>query len=294
MAGYSIRDLERLSGIKAHTIRMWEKRYGIIEPKRTSTNIRYYTNEELKKILNIAILNNNGLKISKIVQMPLDKLHQKVVEIASHEIREDIQIESLVLAMIDLDETRMEKILSSCIIRLGFEKTMLSVIYPFFQKVGILWQTGSIIPAQEHFISNLIRQKLIVAIDGQSLKDNKNAKKFLLFLPENEFHELGLLFYAFLIKKNGHKLIYLGQSVPLHDLVDISERLQPDYLCTSFLGMTSCQLMNSYLDDLLKIIPGVPIILCNRIADTSQLVQSKRLVFNLHPEEFRKKFALES
>ena len=135
VGNYSIKDIERISGIKAHTLRIWEKRYGIIEPKRTETNIRFYTNEELKKILNISILNNYGIKISKIVGLSGEELHRKVIEISTEEVEESLQIESLVIAMVEVDESRFEKILANCTLRLGFEQTVLNIIYPFFKKV---------------------------------------------------------------------------------------------------------------------------------------------------------------
>ena len=234
MSEYSIRELEKLSGIKAHTIRIWEKRYNLISPKRTSTNIRFYSDEDLKKILNISMLNRNGLKISKIAGMNRDELTNQVSVVAGDIWSFETQIESLLLATIDLDEKMFEKILSKCIIQMGFEDTIINVVYPFLNRIGILWQTGNINPAQEHFISNLIRQKLIVAIDGIILRDNHDCKKFILFLPDGELHEIALLFIYYLIKKRGHKAIYLGQSVPMDDVRSVYDVFEPDYLVTYF------------------------------------------------------------
>ena len=166
MANYSIRDLENFTGIKAHTLRIWEKRYNIVKPKRTCTNIRYYDDEDLKKLLNISILNRNGIKISNIVEMSDQAISEKVMSFASTKTDTDTQVESLVVAMIDLDERKFEKIFTTAVLRLGFEETVLRILYPFFERIGILWQIGTISPAQEHFISNLIRQKLIVAREG--------------------------------------------------------------------------------------------------------------------------------
>ncbi len=234
MARYSIKDLEKLSGIKAHTLRIWEKRYKLVDPKRTETNIRYYDDEDMKKILNITFLNRNGLKISQIAQLDNFEIKAKITDITrTHNDPESI-IDSLVMSMIELDENKFDKILSTTILKSGFEKTVLYSIYPFFERIGILWQTGAINPAQEHFISNLIRQKLIVAIDGIFNEQNPESKRFILFLPEGELHEIGLLFYYYLLKKRGHRVIYLGQSVPFKDLATVIEIRPCDFLMTSF------------------------------------------------------------
>ena len=285
---YSIKDIERLSGIKAHTIRIWEKRYGVIEPQRTDTNIRYYDNEELKKILNIAILNNYGVKISKIVGLSAEELRQKVLEISNEDVEENLQIESLVIAMVEVDESRFEKILANCTLRLGFEQTILRIVYPFFRKVGVLWQAGAINPAQEHFISNLIRQKLIVAIDSQGMMVKENPKRFLLFLPEGELHELGLLFYSYIIQKAGHKVVYLGQSVPIDDVLSVNNQNPADYIITSLMGTASMEGVNDKLNEILRHFPNTPLILSNRIEDPSKIDSHKNLTVNTSLEDFKK------
>ena len=236
MATYSIKDLERLSGIKAHTIRMWEKRYRLISPKRTATNIRHYCDSELKKLLNISLLNRNGIKISKLASLSTEELNEKINQLTYSPRDSESIIEHLALSMIELDEPRLEKILAKAIMQLGFEETIIKVLYPFLTKIGVMWQTGIINPAQEHYISHLIRRKLLVAIDGLMTSSNPASKKFVLFLPEGEYHELGLLFYYYLIKRRGHQVIYLGQSVPLNDLVETG-RLKPlSYLVTAFVS----------------------------------------------------------
>lgn len=285
---YSIKDLERLSGIKAHTLRIWEKRYGIIVPSRTETNIRFYTDEELRKVLNIAILNNYGIKISKIVGLNPEELREKVVEIGNEDVSEQVQVERLVVSMVEMDESRFEKILVNCTIRLGFEETMMKVIYPFFKKVGILWQTGAINPAQEHFISHLIRQKLIVAIDGQGMMSKENSKKFLLFLPEGELHEIGLLFYSYLIQKSGHKVIYLGQSVPVDDVVAVNAVSPADYILTSVMSLCNSEDINALLEKILTSFTEQKVIITNKIENTEDLIQHKRLMLNIAPTEFKK------
>lgn len=287
MGKYSIKDIERISGIKAHTLRIWEKRYGIIAPNRTDTNIRYYDNDQLRKILNIAILNNYGIKISKIVGLTAEELHQRVIEISSEEVEENLQIESLVIAMVEVDEARFEKILSNCTLRLGFEQTVINIFYPFFKKVGILWQAGAINPAQEHFISNLIRQKLIVAIDSQGMMVKEGARRFMLFLPEGELHELGLLFYSYLIQKAGHKVIYLGQSVPLDDAVKVQEHNPADYIITSALSYNSTEDLNKLLCKVLDLFPDQQVILTNRVENEEEMTDNDRLVFNQSLPKFK-------
>ena len=226
MAKYSIRDLENLSGVKAHTIRIWEKRYNLVEPMRTSTNIRYYCDKDLKKLLNISILNKNGFKISEIANLNKEELNDKVIHLINEAKDYDSRIESLIVAMIELDELKFEKILNQTIIKFGFEKTITDTIYPFLERIGVLWQIGNVNPAQEHFISNLIRQKLIVAIDGLLQSDKNSTKQVILFLPEGELHEISLLVYHYFLKKKGYKIIYLGQSVPFEDLIEV-ERIKP-------------------------------------------------------------------
>ncbi|WP_305982348.1 MerR family transcriptional regulator [Roseivirga thermotolerans] len=232
MANYSIKDLEHLSGIKAHTLRIWEQRYGLINPKRTDTNIRFYDQDDLKLILNVSLLKDNGFKISKIAQMSKEEMHETVLEIADKATSFADQIYGLTLAMIDLDEQRFEKIISSNTLKIGFERTMLNIIYPFLTKIGIMWITDSINPAQEHFISNLIRQKVIVAIDGQYETYDEEAKKYMLFLPEGELHELSLLFANYLIRARGNRVVYLGQNMPFQDLQVAFNAYKPDYLLT--------------------------------------------------------------
>ena len=232
MGQYSIKELEQLSGIKAHTIRIWEKRHKIIEPSRTATNIRYYSDLDLKKLINVSLLNTYGIKISKIADMSLDDVNKKVLEISELQNDKGVHIDQMVIAMIDMEEELFEKILNNLILRFGFEKTITEIIYPFLEKIGILWQTQNITPAHEHFISNLIRQKIIVAIDGLPIPP-KTSKKILLFLPEGEMHELGLLFYHFLIRKSGYRTYYLGQNVPHEDLISVYKVHQPDFMLTS-------------------------------------------------------------
>lgn len=246
MSNYSIKDLEQLSGIKAHTLRIWEQRYNLLNPRRTDTNIRHYDDADLKLILNVAVLNSNGFKISKIAAMSAVDISEEIIKLTDRSLDYNDQIQALTICMIEMDEDRFEKVLSTIILKMGFEDTVLNVVYPFLTKIGILWQTGSISPAQEHFISNLVRQKLIVAIDGELGKTF--GKTFMLFLPEGELHELSLLFSSYLIKKHGHKVIYLGQSTPKADLISVYKTLNPDFLLTVITSSPNGDKVQDYVD----------------------------------------------
>jgi len=231
-AHYSIKDLEKLTGIKAHTLRIWEKRYNILNPERTDTNIRYYSDFDLKKLLNISLLNKHGYKISLLASLNDGDLNDKVLSLTQNDAVNELQLDSLLTAMIELDESKFDKIISNAIIHHGFEETLSRVIHPLFEKIGILWQTGTINPAHEHFISNLIRQKILVAIDGIIHNGSISPKTFFVFLPDGEWHELGLLIYSYFIKKAGHKIIYFGQSLPFPALAEAARSTDPDYLFT--------------------------------------------------------------
>jgi MerR family transcriptional regulator, light-induced transcriptional regulator len=245
---YSIKDLEQLSGIKAHTLRIWEQRYDLLSPKRTDTNIRFYDDADLKLILNVALLNDNGFKISKIAGMSEAEMREEVIKLTEKSLTHDDQIHALTICMIEMDEERFDKVLSTNILKIGFEQTMMNIIYPFMSKIGVLWQTGAINPSQEHFISNLVRQKLIVAIDGQIYKGG--GKKFLLYLPEGELHEISILFAAYLIKARGHKVIYLGQNTPSEDLLAVYKLHNPEFLLTVITTSPSSEYIQEYIDAL--------------------------------------------
>lgn len=250
MGHYSIKELEKLSGIKAHTIRIWEKRYGVIKPTRTDTNIRVYCDTELKKLLNVAILNNHGHKISKIAKLKQDEICGELERLNAVDETFQVQIDSLVVAMVDLDRRKFEKILADSTLKIGFEDTAIKILYPFLQKVGVMWQTDDINPAQEHFISSLIIQKLYVAIDQAYQPEELGAKVALMYLPEGEYHEMGLLFYRYLMKKRGYETIYLGQSVPYNDLLKVVKAHNPDMIVTAFVASIPEEKLQNYLTSL--------------------------------------------
>ncbi|PLX08792.1 MAG: helix-turn-helix-type transcriptional regulator [Marinilabiliales bacterium] len=230
---YSIKDLENISGIKAHTIRIWEQRYNIFNPVRTKTNIRFYKDQDLKKLLNISVLINNGSKISKLKDLSYKEINDRVIATTDKDASDTVK--SLLVSMINFDNTSFNKIIEDCIVDIGFEDCLELHIYPMFIKIGLLWQTNSINPAHEHFVSNILRQKLFNSIDNLE-EPKKNAKKFLLFLPEFEQHEISLLYSYYLIKKNGHNVIYLGQNTPDIDVVKAAEIIKHDFLLTFFIS----------------------------------------------------------
>ena len=272
MIKYSIKDLEKLTGIKAHTIRIWEKRYNVVCPHRTNTNIRFYTDGDLKRLLNVSILNRNGFKISNIVRLSKEEINLSVMETSGSSLNFESQIENLVIAMIDLDEIKFERAISNSILKLGFEDTITNIIYPFLEKIGILWLIGTINPAHEHFITNLIRQKLIIAIDAENTSLLPYSKTFVLFLPEGELHELNLLFYSFLIKKRGHRVIYLGQSLPVEDLQQVRLIAHPDFLVTTITSALSGKELQLYIKSLSGLFPDLTILLGgNQIIELPEL-----------------------
>ncbi len=231
MNAFTIKDLELLSGIKAHTIRIWEQRYTFLKPQRTDTNIRYYTNDELKTVLNIALLNKYGFKISHIDRMSHPEMKDKIISLSQSQAQQERVINDLIHCMIDLKIEEFEAILDNHIELKGIEKTITYIIFPFLERIGILWVTNHINPAQEHLVTNIIRQKLIVGIDAADTHLSVN-KTVLLFLPEGEHHELGLLFMYFLLKSRGIKVLYLGANVPMKDVEFVANLKHPAFLYT--------------------------------------------------------------
>lgn len=276
MRKYSISDIEGLIGIKAHTIRAWEIRYNLVPPKRTPTNIRYYDEEDLKMLLNIVALNENGYKISKIAQMNRKKISDLVLQLKTDWSNESVQLINLSNATIKYDELAFSKILASCITEMGLTKTMDQVLFPFMKRIGMLWQIGAIDPAHEHFAANLIRDRLIVEIDKVEKVSNKHAKRFLLFLPEAELHETGLLFARYLLKNCGHETLYLGQEIPYSDLKKVIESYKPDY---AFIVLTSLNLGKDINKILGKVIENlsVPLIVAGSLISEYDIVVNDQL-----------------
>lgn len=265
MNAFTIKDLENLSGIKAHTIRIWEQRYSFLKPKRTDTNIRYYNTAELKSILNIALLNKYGYKISHIDKMSAEEVRQKVVTLAHSEAQQERLINELVQYMVDLDIDRFEEVLNQYIATAGTDKAILHLIFPFLDKIGILWVTNYVTAAQEHLVTNIIRQKLIVGIEQAGSRQVIN-KRVVLFLPEGEHHELGLLYMHYLLRNRGVQVIYLGANVPVKDMEFLTTLKKPDYLYTHLTSITGNFSLDKFLQTVHKRLPGVPLIVSGQLA----------------------------
>lgn len=260
MAIYSIKDLEKLCGIKAHTLRIWEQRYSLIQPQRTKTNIRFYQDEDLQFLLHIALLNRNGIKISKIAKMSKQEISERVADISEVDIQSDNQLDALTLSMIEMDDSKFNKIVATNIEQIGFEETILKVVYPFLEKLNVLWLTGSIKPIQENFITFLIRQKIIVAID--QLPEPKNTDdKFIIYLPEGENDELSLHLMHYLLKKRNFKTINLGKDISIHDLIDAHHICKPAFIYTMISESYSDQPVKNYVDELERHFPDCKIML---------------------------------
>jgi DNA-binding transcriptional MerR regulator len=258
MVVYSITDLEQLSGVKAHTLRIWEKRYSILNPKRTKTNIRYYLDEDLKHLLNIALLNKHGIKISKIAEMSSGQIQKKVAEITEIDESFEGQIDSLTISVLELDDEKCTKIIDKKIEELGFTKTMTDVIYPLLDKTAMMWLTGSIKAIHEKFISSLIRRKCIAEIDKLPHSDRNS---FLIYLPKGETNELSLLFLHYLIREQGHKVISAGSDVDIYDLMEAKDFCSPDFIFTILNEISITDDMKKQMQMLCEVYPESKLIL---------------------------------
>jgi MerR family transcriptional regulator, light-induced transcriptional regulator len=257
---FTIKELESLSGIKAHTIRIWEQRYHFLKPSRTQTNIRRYSNDELKDLLTVALLNKYGYKISKIDSMSYEQRKKAVMELSGQEASTERLVNKMIGYMIDMRNTDFEKLINDHINEYGIEKTITEIIFYFLERVGILWHTNHILPVQEHIVSNIVRQKILSAIDDLPLV-HKQEPVFLLFLPEDEHHEMGLLFVYYLLRKKRLPVIYLGSSVPMKDIQFLYENRTPDYLYLHLTSFPRKHDLTKYLSTLSHKFPGAKILL---------------------------------
>lgn len=232
MTRYSMSQVETITGIKSHTIRKWEQRYSFIKPNRTDTNIRYYSDDMLRKLLNVSVLLRNGYRVSAIDEMTDEEVNNRVNEIviAAGHGPEDV-INSLLVTTLDMKEADFEQIFRNQILRHGLLNTLVEVIYPFLNQVGVFWGTNKLIPAQEHFITNLIRHKLIAAIDMLPQPD-EHARRILMFLPQDEYHDLGLLLSNYIARNLGYRVYYLGQNVPEENIRQAFQISQAHLLLT--------------------------------------------------------------
>jgi DNA-binding transcriptional MerR regulator len=286
MNSFTIKDIENLSGVKAHTIRIWEQRYHFLKPQRTGTNIRYYNNDELKTILNISLLNKYGFKISHIDKMSAEEIKAKLVSLTQHDAQQEVIINQLVSHMVDFDIDSFEELLADQIGQKGIDNVVNSIIFPFLEKIGILWITNNINPAQEHLVTNIIRQKLLVAIEKAVPQVHSN-KIALLFLPEGEYHELGLLYVYYLLRKHGVKVLYLGADVPIADLVFIVNAKKPDYAYTHLTSLANSLNVERFLNAVHAKISNTPILVSGPIAATYKKSVPSNIHFKKSLQEVR-------
>jgi len=284
---YSIHDLDKLSGIKAQTIRVWERRYKIVTPQRTGTNRRRYDDNDLRRIINISILRKNGFKISEIARFSSSEIEQKVAFLSKEVFSSDTQIDSLVVLMVEKNEKGVNDLLIRSMMNMGMEETMTTVVFPFFKRIGIMWQTGSVDIGSEHFISNIFRQKLISSIDSLSPVLKPKRKKIILFLPENELHEIGLLFFQYVIKKMGHESLYLGQSTPLFTVVSLSNQWKADMIITGLMSGFPDLKIDDYLMMLVESFPNQKILVAGELAKSATKLKYKHIFPLLTVEDLK-------
>jgi len=252
---FSIRDLENLSGIKAHTIRIWEKRYNLLAPERTSTNIRTYSLASLQKLLNITLLYNSGYKISKIAKIPETELPVAVRELVAKNSTKNHAINAFKLSMINFDLALFQNTYNSLLQDRSFRDIFWEIFVPLLTELGLLWQTDTISPSHEHFISNLIKQKIYTSTEKiQAVEPTKTDKVFVLFLPENEIHELGLLFVNYELLLRGYKTIYLGQTMPLESLTDLQKYYSNLHFLSYFTVIPTKDDIAQYVEEFTKVL----------------------------------------
>jgi DNA-binding transcriptional MerR regulator len=283
MTIYPVSQVESMTGIKAHTLRIWERRYQFLKPQRTETNIRYYSDEQLKKLINISILNRNGYRISKLDKMTEEDIHNKVSDIlndSDKSLEDDIQ--GLTLAMLEMDEEKFNQIYQGHIIRKGLLRTITDVIYPFLTHVGVLWITNKTYPAQEHFITNLVRQKIISAIESYTRVPD-GAPSIVLFLPDGENHEIGLLLSSFVARDLGWKVYYLGQNVPREDIEDVVELVQPKALMTMLLAPRKDT--RELIGELVQCVNNIPLFMTGNPSFFEDIKSKGSIIFVNNPRQ---------
>jgi DNA-binding transcriptional MerR regulator len=265
MNAFTIKDLENLTGIKAHTIRIWEQRYNFLKPHRSDTNIRYYSNEEVKAVLNIALLNKYGYKISHIGKMDEKQIQEKILSLVQIQAQQERVVNELIQYMIDLDMQHFEETLNKYIKNKGIERTITQIIFPFLERIGILWLTNHINPAQEHLVTNIIRSKLIMGLETTQPVLVSDTT-LLLFLPEGEHHEIGLLFAHFLLKTRGINVLYLGASIPLKDVAFVANLKKPNFLYCHLTAVANNFNFEKFLHQVKNILPQQKVVISGVVA----------------------------
>lgn len=282
---FSIKDLEALSGIKAHTIRIWEQRYSVLKPDRTGTNIRTYNDDELRYLLNVALLNKHGFKISSITKMTSDEVNQRILGLNNDEALTDRHINQMIVHMTALDVEEFEAVIDRHIRNTGLKKTIIGLIFPFLDRIGMLWQTNHINPAQEHLVSQLIRQKIISATDRTQTPPS--GRPVLMFLPPGEHHEISLLFVQYLVKSEGLPSLYLGADVPLANLPEIIRLKQPVCLYTHITSLPPKTTFDKLMQQLTEVNSGVRIVISGRFAQTYKGIVPQGIMLKKTLEEIQ-------
>ena len=288
MSKYTMNQIVTLTGIKAHTLRKWETRYSFLEPERTATNIRFYSDSQLKKLLNIGVLTRHGYRISKIDKMSENEIHDTIANQLTEGDNEN-EISAMILSMIELDESKFDDLLKSLIIRKGLLATTTEIIYPFLNQVGVLWGINRVLPAQEHFISSLIKKKMFATID--LLPDpQKDAPSILMFLTEEEYHEMGLLLAYYIARELGFRVYYLGANVPTENIKQVIDTVNPNAMLTMFVAPSEHSVeakVQAIIDqgDTTFFVSGNP-------NNMGSLLNDKRIIYLSHPnnliEELKK------
>ncbi len=285
MISYSVAQVEALTGIKAHTLRIWERRYDFLSPMRTPTNIRYYSDEELKKLINFGILVRNGYRVSKLNQMAQEQVYEEVTKVLADPASESSDdMKGLTLSMLEMNEEDFDNIFERQVIKKGFLRAITESIYPFLQFVGVLWTTNKAMIAQEHYISNLIRQKIVGAIERLAIP-SKGAMSIVLFQLEGEEHEIGLLLASFMAKEMGFNVYYLGLGVPVANIERVIEIAQPDLLMTIFVN-PKIKKVNAFVKAIIKG-NDVPFVLSGSAENLNAVVDSEQLLKVSDPLEFQ-------
>ena len=283
MSTYSMAQVETLTGISAHKLRIWERRYSFLKPGRTDTNIRYYTDKEFVLLLNIGILMRNGYKISKIDVMSDTERHEIITDILSNISQEnEDEINILILSMIEMNEYEFNKVFRRRTMRNGLQATITDLIYPFLNHIGILWGTDKVIPAQEHFISNLIRQKIIAAIDSLPLPA-PDAQSICMFLLDDEDHEIGLLLAAYMARDFGWKVYYMGQNMPVENISEVLEISKPKLLFSMFVTPSSGKVEK--LIGSIKKQTNIPLLVSGNMENFTNLKWDDQLIYIKSPSE---------
>lgn len=286
MNRFSIKDLENITGIKAHTIRIWEQRYGILQPKRTATNIRYYDADDLKLALRIALLNNYGFKISRIHEMTPEEMTALIGKIADPAFRLQLQVNEMIEHTLELDPCGLEEKIDAFIQKHGLEATVERLLFQYLEKIGIMWITDRIEPLQEHMAANIIFRKIAAAADA--LPPCKTGATVLLFLPEGELHDISLMYVFYLLRKARKNPVYIGANTPLQEVQRFIQYRQVDGIYTHLTSVSNPQQMYRHLQKLSEIIPAeLPCYVSGAVLSGLELSDFKRLRFLYNLTEVR-------